>query len=106
MAQVYEGSRGIDRLSSTDIHLVQECLNAAVDGPFFPDWEFHILMGLERDDVRQVASEWPATLNADTRDLAVTNVLNNLLGYPHKKWEAKYEDSSCPNLAARLAPTP
>ncbi len=47
-----------------------------------------MLMGLQRDEVRQVAAEWLATLNADTRDVAVTNVLNNLLGYPHKKWEA------------------
>jgi hypothetical protein len=47
-----------------------------------------MLIGLARDEVRQVASEWPATWNAETQDIAVINVLNNLLGYPHRKWGA------------------
>ena len=34
--------------------VVRECLGATVEGPFFPDWEFQTLFGLERDEVRRI----------------------------------------------------
>jgi hypothetical protein len=68
-----------------DERIIGECLRAAVEGPFFPDWEFSLLFGLERHEVAAVLASWPRTDDPEVRDLAVNNALNNLLGYPHKK---------------------
>jgi hypothetical protein len=35
-----------------------------------------------------VLAAWPTGDDTDTQDLAVTNVLNNLLGYPHQEGKA------------------
>lgn len=68
------------------------CLRGAVDGPFFPEWEFATLFGLTRDEVRSVLEAWPeppADESGDDRsgieiqDAAVTGAMNNLIGYPH-----------------------
>ena len=78
----------IERLSDQDRLIVRDCLRAAVEGPFFPDWEFHTLFGLTREEVRWVLETWPETGAADVQDTAVRNSLNHLLGYPHNDWEA------------------
>lgn len=67
-------------------------LRLAVDGPFFPDWEFHALMGLSREEMEAIADAWPNP-TAKTPEhyespehaqrVAVGNAANNLLGYPH-----------------------
>lgn len=75
----------LDRLSATDVEVVRQCLAAAVAGPFFPDWEFYALFGLEREDVAKVLERWPDPANPKDQDLAVNNALNHLLGYPHRK---------------------
>ena len=36
-------------LSAHDHKIIAEALSAAAEGPFFPDWEFHTLFGLERE---------------------------------------------------------
>ena len=74
---------GLDRLSNDDIELVGRCLHAAVDGPFFPDGEFPILMGLTKQEVEAIAAGWPTCEDAELQDRAVKNVLNHLLSYPH-----------------------
>jgi len=63
------------------VEVIGECLDAAATGPFFPDWEFQTLFGLDREEVRRIASDWP-TVDSDTW-VAVANSLGNLLGYPH-----------------------
>ena len=73
---------GSDYLSDAETDLIGQCLRAAVDGPFFPEWEFNSLMGLQRAEVVEVADEWPSTSDATRQRLAIGNVLNNLLGYP------------------------
>ncbi len=74
----------LQSLSKTDAVTIGQCLRAAADGPFFPDWEFQTLFGLSRDDVRCVAEAWPRVdLSSEVVKLAVNNSLNNLLGYPH-----------------------
>jgi len=78
----------LDRLSGSDLEVVRECLTAAVHGPFFPEWEFHTIFGLERDDVAEVLDRWPETANPEGQDLAVKDALNNLLGYPHGQEQA------------------
>ena len=71
-------------LSAEDTAIVGQALRAASDGPFFPDWEFHILFGLQRSEVRAIANEWPnPSARLDDVEVAVNNALNNLLGYPH-----------------------
>lgn len=73
-----------DSLSEADKKTLGQALRAAADGPFFPDWEFHTLFGLQRTEVRAIADAWPhvESLPHDVI-VAVTNSLNNLLGYPH-----------------------
>jgi hypothetical protein len=73
-----------DRLSAKDKATVGEALRAAADGPFFPDWGFHPLFGLEREEVRAIADAWPKqAASQEDVELPVNNSLNNLLGYPH-----------------------
>ena len=52
----------LERLTQAESKIVGEVLRAAANGPFFPDWEFHTLFGLERDQVRQVAVAWPTPI--------------------------------------------
>ena len=66
------------------MQLIGDCLRAAADGPFFKDWEFATLFGVERAEMKRIAEEWPK-VDADDAIVsdAVQNSLNNLLGYPH-----------------------
>ena len=70
-------------LEARERELVRRCLQAAVEGPFFPDWEFHALFGLERNEVKEVLESWPK-LDDSTEivQLAINNSFANLLGYP------------------------
>ncbi|GHG74843.1 hypothetical protein [Comamonas sp. JC664] len=69
-----------------DEQLIGECFRAAVEGPFFPDWEFHVLFGLTRPEVAAILATWPESKDSADARHAVNSTLNNLLGYPHKKW--------------------
>jgi hypothetical protein len=78
----------LERLTESDSRIIGEVLRAATDGPFFPDWEFHTLFGLHRDQMRRVAREWPLpVLPPEDVELAVNNAINWLLSYPHRKQE-------------------
>ena len=75
-----------ERLSKRESNIVQEALRAAADGPFFPDWEFHALFGLNREQVRTIAEAWPLPkAPPDDVVVAVNNAFNMLLSYPHRK---------------------
>jgi hypothetical protein len=76
-------------MTQNDQDLLGRCLRAAAHGPFFPDWEFHSLFGLERAEVAAIAARWPK-VDAAEKDvrLAIHNALGNLLGYPHDEGEA------------------
>ncbi|TWT12769.1 hypothetical protein [Reyranella sp. CPCC 100927] len=68
-------------LTEHQIEVVRNCLVAAIEGPFFEDWEFHTLIGIDRLELKEILEKWPAT---DSRDEnAARNVMGNLLGYPH-----------------------
>ncbi len=74
----------LDDLSEAYRKVVSECLHASANGPFFADWEFHTLFGLERSRVAEIASRWPDVDDSDDDvRLAINNAMNNLLGYPH-----------------------
>lgn len=73
--------RGLDQ---REMQLIGDCLRAAADGPFFEDWEFATLFGLERAEVKRIAAEWPRVDAGDESvSHAIQNSLNNLLRYPH-----------------------
>ena len=84
--------RGIGFLTEGERELVRQCLVAAVEGPFFPEWEFHTIFGVEREEVAAVLARWPQLDESkDVDRSAVNNSLNNLLGYPHgceAQWSA------------------
>ena len=72
-------------LDDCEREVVRECLRATVEGPFFPEWEFEIIFGLSRDEVRQILMTWPTLNEADKSVVrAINNSINNLLGYPAK----------------------
>jgi hypothetical protein len=61
----------------------RECLNAVVNGPFIPEWEFPILFGLEKKEIGAILAQWESIdHNEDSVNLAINNALINLLGYP------------------------
>jgi hypothetical protein len=77
-----------DALSSAELDTVRRSLQAAVEGNFFPDWEFQTLIGVDRATVQDVYNAWPRQ-NLDLEDFscAVVGSLANLLWYPHGRHE-------------------
>ena len=74
----------LQHCTDEDRAIIAESLKAAAEGPFFPDWEFSTLFGIERTEVAEVAQLWPHVNEFDKRvELAVNNALGNLAGYPH-----------------------
>ena len=74
---------GLANLREEERQVVLQCLRAAVEGPFFPEWEFHTIFGLTREEVRAVLLSWPDLVEADQSVVvAINNSFNNLLGYP------------------------
>ena len=92
-------------LTDRDLELIRAALEASVDGPFFPDWEFQTLMGVERAQMRQVLAEWPDVSDHGIADLAVNNAIGMILGYPHNDWEAwrGFSDANPEDLQLTLA---
>jgi len=81
----------LQALSDREKRLIFECLRAAVDGPFFPEWEFHTLFGLDRYELAEIVASIPDIDDSDERvSLAINSTMTNLLGYPHSDataWE-------------------
>jgi hypothetical protein len=73
----------LEALETSERELVGQCLRACVAGPFFPDWEFSTIFGLEREEVRAIATAGPTTGDRALTELAINNALNYLVGYPH-----------------------
>lgn len=74
----------LQALTEDEQRVVFECLRAVVDGPFFPEWEFYTLFGLQRREVAQILTALPHIDESEERvSLAINNALANLLGYPH-----------------------
>jgi hypothetical protein len=80
----------LEHCTNEDRRIIAECLAASVEGPFFSEWEFSSLFGMDRRDVVRVKMRWPNVDNVDEKvALAVNNALGNLVGYPHgeeKQW--------------------
>ncbi len=70
-------------LSYRDHEIIQQCLRASAEGPFFPDEEFSTLFGFSRDTFREVIKGYEPEDDMPVHEgIAVHNALNNLLGYP------------------------
>jgi hypothetical protein len=88
-------------LDADDEAAIGECLRAAADGPFFPDWEFSTLFGYSRDEIRELADSWPAAVDDPAAWSAVNNSLLHLEGYPHGKWLVWHDWISVPFAEVR-----
>jgi len=73
----------LETLEPSERDLIAQCLRASAVGPFFPEWEFSTLFGLERAEVRAIADAWPVIADREKTEVAINNALNNLVGYPH-----------------------
>jgi hypothetical protein len=83
----------LTNLDDREREVVRECLRAAVEGPFFPDWEFHTLFGLNRDEVKRVLLAWPELDETDESVVtALNNCFNNLLEYPAENKQEIWPD--------------
>lgn len=94
----------LERLKQSDKDVVYQCLLAALNGPFFPDWEFHTLFGVEREVLAEIIEIWPRIDRSEDTNLAITNSMGNLIGYPHgkeKEW-GKYVSASPDEVLATL----
>ncbi len=79
-------------LTDEEQDMIYQCLKAAVEGPFFPDNEFPTLFGVTKDDVVRLIALWPDINHAQSlTKVAINNSMNNLLGYPHKKFDIWHE---------------
>ncbi|GLH78874.1 hypothetical protein SSBR45G_37830 [Bradyrhizobium sp. SSBR45G] len=88
---------------------MHRALGAAVEGPFFPEWEFDTLFGLDRSEVRAIYEAWPSpACNSDRLLAAMTWSLIYLLHYPHKHEDAfrRYFPEGRSVLSATLARLP
>lgn len=64
--------------------VILESLAAAAFGPFFPESDFHIIFGLTRDELKDLANKCNNVSSQDDQyTLAIKKSINNLLGYPH-----------------------
>lgn len=79
-------------LTPEERHVIYQCLKAAAEGPFFPDWEFQALFGMSKNDVARLIALWPDINHAQTFiQAAINSSINNLLGYPHNKFDIWHE---------------
>src|SRR5689334_119418 len=83
-------------LSNEEAELIRAALTAGAEGPYFPNWEIQTLLAVSRDELTEVLMAWPEAAATTSWEpdpervqyIAVSNVLNNLVGYPHGKWPA------------------
>jgi hypothetical protein len=83
--------KAVDFLTKKEKQIVLNCLHEATEGPFFPDWEFQTLIGVERDDVRLATLRLKQNASTVDDGWIITNILNNLTGYPHDEFERWHE---------------
>src|SRR5213594_874541 len=97
MTRTHNRSRGLASLTEREKQIVFECLRAASEGPFFPDWEFGTLFGLQRDGVRRITAAIPDIDDSSKEvSLAINNAMGNLIGYPHHQEAAWSQFISVP----------
>jgi hypothetical protein len=72
--------------SSPEREFIGRILTEAVDRDYFPDWEFPILVGASKEEIRDVSRRWLQGVPPNPDDLWQTkNVFVCLQGYPHSR---------------------
>lgn len=93
-------------LTEQEIATLRECMLGAANGKYFPNWEFHALIGADREEVRREAASWPETADAETQVMILVNSLGNLLHYPHdrgiREYVKSYPSKKLPRLLERV----
>jgi hypothetical protein len=94
----------MDKVIKKYENIILQCFNAAIEGPFFPEWEFHTLMGFTRKEINLIYLNFKEKHIIDENfKIALSNLLGNLLYYPHnqsqKIWD-KYIHMSKKELEA------
>jgi len=79
----------LSHLSENECKVIHECMRAALEGPFFPEWEFELLFQISRDELAEILLRWPdlSDCNETNVRLAINNSMNNLVGYPHHRFD-------------------
>ena len=78
----------LEALTSEERDVVRLAIDASVNGPHFPDWEFQTLFGITRAEAASVLARFPHLDAGNQIDhLVVYNAIANLLGYPHGGWQ-------------------
>jgi hypothetical protein len=88
-------SRRASALTEEDRDLIARSLRAAVFGSYFPDWEIDTLTAFTSEELSNVSAAWPEAVAVaswtddpdQTQFVAVNNVLDSLIGYPHGEWD-------------------
>jgi hypothetical protein len=68
-------------LSTSEQHIVLQCMKVIADGSEIEDWEFHTRLGIVRPTLRRIISAWPAIddrLDSSEEFLAINNCLNEI----------------------------
>jgi len=86
----------LKNLTLDESEIVRQCMQCVANGNvILHDVEFQTIIGLEVDEFLEIFRAWP---NLDENDkyvkLAISNTLNNLIGYPHdmqKSWNEVME---------------
>lgn len=88
-------------LSKDEKKFLDRCLLLAIEGDFFPDWEFSSLVGVDRDYISQNIEKTSYSQGQDYefRALALA-CIGNLLSYPHGKDHQVERELSMPKQNA------
>lgn len=78
----------LDELDNWEREVVRRALVAIADGPFFPDWEFQTLFGVDRLKMREELAKFPTlSVSNNVQSFSVNNALFFLTTYPIKDKE-------------------
>lgn len=79
----------LQNLTEDETNTVYTCLKCVAGGKVIHhDVEFYTIMGIEIEEFLDIYKKWPNILETKTNVmLGINNSMNNLLGYPHGKYE-------------------
>lgn len=81
----------LKHLTEDETKIVKACMDCVAGGEvILHDFEFQTVMGVDVDEFLAIVEAWPNIDESDDNTrMAISNAINNLLGYPHgmqKRW--------------------